>query len=95
MRKFVPGHNSCGCVYRTSKYIITSDHLTIDITKNKCNELNFRKLIEIYDTSRGVIVDTIELYDLSYPYKMSFCEETEEVFILGEKCVYTENVYLT
>ena len=30
-------------------------------------------------------VDTIELYDLSYPYKISFCMETEEAFIIGEQ----------
>ena len=50
-----------------------------------------RKLIEIYDTSRGVQVDAIELYDLEYPYKVSFCPETEEAFILG---TYLEQKYL-
>ena len=47
-----------------------------------------RKLIEIHDTSRGLQVDAIELYDLEYPCKVAFCPETEEAFVLGKFLQY-------
>ena len=88
MQNFVPGQGNCGFVCQISKckwqsyIILVCLPCTIEYKQNYVEI--FRKLIEIFDTMRGVNVDTIELYDLSYPCKISFCSDTAEVFILGK-----------